>query len=160
MPCTGFELTILVVICIDCTCSRKFNNHPTRTTTVPCKMNRFDNSIYMKYMAIKAFTFLTKVKRLYSIHITKRYQCYYFYPVWILHIIIWQNLFLRLTIIITHKKYINSSLTGLFQNVQILSCLVILVHRPVSMGIHKLHVLYFDVQTRYFSKYFSKPNCF
>jgi hypothetical protein len=52
----------------------------------------------------------------------------------------------------------------MLQNVPILSCLGILTHRAVSIGIPKLHVINFEIQMSFCSgnlkKYFSKPNSF
>ena len=52
----------------------------------------------------------------------------------------------------------------MLQNVQMHSCLGILSHRSVSIGIPKLHVINFEIQMSFcsgnFRKYFSKPNSF
>ena len=73
------------------------------------------------------------------------------------------KLFLRLTnVSLLHTQNIwNSSPIVMLQNVQILSCLGILSHRSVSIGIPKLHVINFEIQMSFcsgnFRKYFSKP---
>jgi hypothetical protein len=74
------------------------------------------------------------------------------------------KLFLRLTnVSLLHTQNIcNSSPIVMLQNVPILSCLGILTHRAVSIGIPKLHVINFEIQMSFcsgnFRKYFSKPN--
>jgi hypothetical protein len=48
--------------------------------------------------------------------------------------------------IITHKTYMKYVANSFVTNVQILSCLGILAHMSVSLGIRKLQVLNFDIQ--------------
>jgi len=45
----GFELTTLVVICTDCTCSWKANYHSITTTTAPLSQTVYETNLHIEF---------------------------------------------------------------------------------------------------------------